>query len=95
MDNLIIIVIIIIKIIWRLVHMTFSLPPPKNITNLFENWLAGLNKKDAKQIKIGMCAIVWALWNTRNGHVFNKPKASSFLQVIPMATYWNHTWSYL
>jgi hypothetical protein len=25
--------------------MTFGLPPPKNVTNLFGNWLAGLSKK--------------------------------------------------
>jgi hypothetical protein len=83
------------KIVWRLVHMTFGLPPPKSIANLFANWLSNLNKNDVKLIRIGVCAIVWALWNARNDHVFNKPKASSFLQVIPMATNWICTWSYL
>jgi hypothetical protein len=75
--------------------MTFGLPPPKSIANLFWNWLSSLNKKDLKLIRIGICAIVWALWNARNDHVFNKPKAPSFLQVIPMATHWICTWSYL
>jgi hypothetical protein len=75
--------------------MTFGLPPPKSVANLFGNWLLNLNKKDVKLIRIGVCAIVWALWNARNDHVFNKPKASSFLQVIPMATNWICTWSYL
>jgi hypothetical protein len=82
------------KLIWRL-HMTFVLSPPKNITNLFGNWLSNFDKKDVKQIRVGVCAIVWTLWNARNDHVFNKPKAKSFLQVIPMATHWIHTWSYL
>jgi hypothetical protein len=79
------------KIVWRLVHMTFGLPPPKSVANLFGNWFSNLNKKDVKLIKIGVCAIVWALWNARNDHVFNKPKASSLLQVIPMATHWIRT----
>jgi hypothetical protein len=79
------------KIVWRLVHMTFGLALNKNVTNHFGNWLAGLNKKDVKQIRIGVCAIVCTLWNARNDNVFNKPKASSFLLVIPMATHWIRT----
>jgi hypothetical protein len=38
--------------------MTFDLSPPKNITNLFGNWLSGINKNDAKQIRVGVCPIV-------------------------------------
>jgi hypothetical protein len=67
--------------------MTFDLSPPKNITNLFGNWLSGINKNDANQIRVGVCPTVWALWNARNDHVLKKLKASSFLQVIPMATH--------
>jgi hypothetical protein len=33
------------KIVWRLVHMTFVLPPPKNVKNLFCNWRLVLTKK--------------------------------------------------
>jgi hypothetical protein len=34
------------KVVWRIVHMAFNIIPPKNITNLFGNWLAGVVKKD-------------------------------------------------
>jgi hypothetical protein len=83
------------KIIWRLVHMTFGLSPPKNVKNLFGNWLVGIDKRDVKLIRVGVCAIIWAIWNARNDHVFNRPRAPSFLQVIPMASYWICMWSYL
>jgi hypothetical protein len=33
------------KIIWCIVHMTFGLAPPKNITNHFGNWLKGIPRK--------------------------------------------------
>jgi hypothetical protein len=75
--------------------MTFGLSPPKNINNLFGNWLKGIPKYDLVQIRVGVCAVIWALWNTRNGFVFNKPNKNSFLQVIPMATHWICMWSYL
>jgi hypothetical protein len=83
------------KIIWRIVHITFGLPPPKNVKNLFGNWLAGIDKRDVKQIRVGVCAIIWAIWNARNDKVFNKTRASSFLQVIPVASHWIRMWSYL
>jgi hypothetical protein len=28
---------------------------------------------------VGVCAVIWALWNTRNGFVFNKPKKKFLL----------------
>ena len=51
------------KIVWRVVHMSFGLAVPKNITNLFGNWLKGMDKKDLKQVRMGVCAVLWALWN--------------------------------
>jgi hypothetical protein len=74
------------KIIWRIIHMTFGLAPPKNVSHRFGNWLKGIPKNDLVQIRLGVCAVIWAIWNNRNDHVFNKPKKHSFLQVIPMAT---------
>jgi hypothetical protein len=50
---------------------------------------------DLIQVRVGVCAVIWALWNTRNDSVFNKPKNNAFLLVIPMATHWIRMWSYL
>jgi hypothetical protein len=68
--------------------VTFGLAPPKNITNLFGNWLKGIQKKkDLILVRVGVCAVIWTMWNTRNDFIFNKPKTLSFLQVIPMVTH--------
>ena len=42
------------KTIWRIVHMSFSLTLPKNITNLFGNWINGTPKKELKLIRVGV-----------------------------------------
>jgi fructose-specific phosphotransferase system IIC component len=34
------------QLIWRIIYMTFNLPPPANIANLFGNWLNGVSKED-------------------------------------------------
>jgi hypothetical protein len=73
--------------------MTFGLAPPKNITNLFGNWLKGIPKKEL--IRVRVCAIIWTMWNMRNDFIFNKPKTPLFLQVIPRVSHWIRTWSYL
>jgi hypothetical protein len=75
--------------------MTFNIRPPVNITNLFGNWLNGVAKKDKGHIRVGVRALLWAIWNVRNDFVFNKKSFPSFMQVIPMATHWIHMWSYL
>jgi hypothetical protein len=62
------------KTVWRIIFLAFSISPPSNITNLFGNWLSGIAKKDLIQIRVGVCAIVWAIWNVRNDFIFNKQK---------------------
>jgi hypothetical protein len=36
------------KIVWRMVYLTFNLPPPADITNMFGNWLNGRGKESRK-----------------------------------------------
>jgi hypothetical protein len=67
--------------------MTFNIPLPSNITNLFGNWLNGVAKKDKDHIRVGVCALLWAIWNVRNNFTFNKRSYPSFLQVIPLVTH--------
>ena len=83
------------RTIWRIIHMSFGLAPPKNITNLFGNWLKGIPKVVIQNIRVGVSAVLWTIWNIRNDLVFNKHKYIYFLQVIPLVTHWIHMWSYL
>jgi hypothetical protein len=43
----------------------------------------GIPKKDLIQIRVGVCAMVWAIWNTRNDFVVNKPKKKLFPAAYP------------
>jgi hypothetical protein len=66
------------RVIWRIIHMTFSLAPPKNVTNLFGNWLRVFRKKKSCKQEWEFCAIVWAMWNLRNDFICNKRKTPIF-----------------
>jgi hypothetical protein len=54
------------KLVWRMVYFAFNLPPPTNITNLFGNWLNGVDKKAKERIRIGVSALCWSIWRCRN-----------------------------
>jgi hypothetical protein len=56
--------------------------------NLFENWLNGIDKKTKARIHIGVCALLWAIWNCKNDVIFYKASNAQFLQVIHKDTYW-------
>jgi fructose-specific phosphotransferase system IIC component len=49
------------RVVWHIVYMAFNISPPKNITNLFEKWLVGVEKK--AEIRVGVCALLWVIWN--------------------------------
>ena len=82
-------------LIWRTVHVAYNLPPPTSIPNLFGNWLVGINKILKGHIRVGVCALLWAIWNCRNDRVFNRSRSINFLQVIFRATASIRMWSSL
>jgi hypothetical protein len=75
------------RIVWRMVYFTYNISRPTNITNMFSNWLNGVDKTDKARICIGVSALCWSIWTCRNNFVFNKHVGTNFLQVIRMAAH--------
>ena len=59
------------KLLWRTIHIAFNINPPVDIASLFGMWLAGVDQITAARIRIGICALIWAIWNCRNDMIFN------------------------
>ena len=83
------------KMIWRIIHISFALPPPISVTNMFGNWLNGIDKKTKAKIRIGISALCWSIWKCRNNFVFNHTRSLNFLQVIHMVAHWIQLWAFL
>jgi two-component response regulator (ARR-B family) len=62
---------------------------------MFGRWLNGVRKDDKQKIRIGVSAICWAVWRTRNDIIFNKQNGTNFLQVIRRATHSIQQWVFL
>jgi hypothetical protein len=58
------------------------------ISQIFKNWLNGIDKKTKAKICIGVSAICWSVWNCRNDIVFNMRHSTKKLQVIHIVAHW-------
>jgi hypothetical protein len=83
------------RLVWRVVHFTFNIPPLINMTNLFGNWLNEIDKKIKEQNRVGVCALVWIILNCHNKVIFNRCANPNFLQVIHRTAFLIYLWSYL
>ena len=83
------------KLLWCSVHIAFNVTPPNSIHTLFGTWLNGVETNIARHIRIGVCALLWAIWNCGNDMVFNRQTRINFLQVIDRITAWMRMWSLL
>ena len=82
------------KLLWYLVHIAFNFTPSNSIPTLFGTWINEVETNIARRIQVGVCALFWAMWNTRNDLIFNDKNASP-LQVIFHYTHSSRTWSTL
>jgi cellulose synthase/poly-beta-1,6-N-acetylglucosamine synthase-like glycosyltransferase len=84
-----------VKDLWRIIYMTFNILPPPNTISIFGNCLDQVAKKDKRHIRVGVCTLLWIIWNVMNDFIFSKSTFSTFQQAIPLSMHWIHTWSFL
>lgn len=66
-----------------------------NIADLFGSWFKSVPSKQRSHVLLGVAAVCWALWLSRNDVVFNRSKSNSCLQVIFRGSFWIRSWSIL
>jgi hypothetical protein len=52
------------KLLCKVVHYTFNIPPPTNIKNLFASWLNGIDKITKSRIRVGVGQFGMAVLNS-------------------------------
>ena len=82
-------------ILWRTVQIAFTITPPSSVGSLFGTWLVGIESETARHIRVGVRALLWAIWNCQNDLAFNRTTTIHFLQVLFRATALIRTWSLL
>ena len=49
------------RVLWRSVQIAFNITPPSSVGSLFGTWLVGIESETARQIRVGVCALLWAI----------------------------------
>jgi alpha-amylase/alpha-mannosidase (GH57 family) len=62
---------------------------------LFGPWLRSFSKKQRNLVLVGIVALCWAVWISRNDLVFHKSQYKYILQVMFRATFWIRSWAIL
>jgi hypothetical protein len=55
---------------------------------MFGTWLQGIRWKGRNLILIGVSAVCWAMWLSRNDIVFDKMNPQPCLRILFRATHW-------
>jgi hypothetical protein len=74
-----------VKVIWQIVYMAFNITLSLSIVHMFGNWLNGVVKSEKTNIRVGLCAIIAAIWHVRNDYIFNKLCFSHSLAGYPFS----------
>jgi hypothetical protein len=80
------------KLVWGCVAFAFGINKPTNVRHLFGPWLRSYSKEQRNLVLIGMSALCWAIWISRNDLIFNKSQYISILQVIFRGVFWIRSW---
>jgi hypothetical protein len=70
------------RLVWGCVAVAFGINKPNSVQHLFGPWLRSFSKKQRNLVVIGVAALCWAIWISRNDLVFNKSQFVSILQVV-------------
>jgi hypothetical protein len=80
---------------WGSVCFTFGVKKPEGVEHLFCPWLRSFSSKQRNLVLIGLAAICWVVWISRNDLFFQKSQYMFILQVIFRGTFWIRSWSVL
>ena len=84
------------SLLWSLVRCVCGLKSsPLNVKDCFGGWINKFNKEDKKMVMIGVSALFWAIWKSRNTIVFERKRINDPLQIIKLMVRWLLDWSIL
>jgi hypothetical protein len=83
------------RLVWSCVAVAFGFNRPTCVQHLFGPWLRSFSKKQRSLVMIGVAALCWAIWISRNDLVFKKSQYVSILQVIFRGVFWIRSWAFL
>jgi hypothetical protein len=70
------------RLVWGIVCITFDIRIPMSVEDVFGSWIRDFPFKQRNRVLLGVAAVCWAIWLSRNDMVFQRTRPNSCLQVI-------------
>lgn len=84
------------RYIWNVACCVFGFKNyPTSVQHLLGGWIKGFRKKDKCLIKVGVAAVMWALWKTRNNSCFRNMRPHDPVAVTNMIGNLVSSWAIL
>ena len=84
------------RLIWSVLSCTFNFGrKPNSIQDMFGIWLGSFSKGKRRLTLVGIAAIIWTIWNTRNAICFENKKLNDLVALIHMIVNWINSWAIL
>jgi hypothetical protein len=71
------------KFLWRAIQATFNIDVPTSVAHVCNGWATGLGNHFRNLVLVGMTALVWALWTSRNDIVLKNSPNKTYTDSIP------------
>jgi hypothetical protein len=72
--------------------ISFDLVLPRSVSNIFWNWLHGINHRFKKHIRVGVITVFWSLWLCRNDKMLTI-KTLLFFRCVPILSVYGRLYS--
>jgi hypothetical protein len=69
----------LVKFIWTITYFTFGLEFRVSINHLFGAWVLNMNSRTRKLVLVGIGAMLWSMWLSRNDIAFDKKLILSYM----------------
>ena len=82
------------RYVWNVVNVATGMKCQfTNVQQCLIEWLGGFDKKTKKKVTVGVAAVFWGLWKTRNLACFENKWPNEPVEVIHKIGYWIDWWA--
>ncbi|KAG8060373.1 hypothetical protein GUJ93_ZPchr0002g26796 [Zizania palustris] len=83
------------KFIWRMVYTCFNIGPFADMKHVWDTWFGKLNKRVRNVVGVGLAAVFWSVWRSRNDACFQNKLINDPLIFVKLICFWLSFWSKL
>ena len=87
---------LLVIFVWNVACCSFGFEArPLSVFHLYSDWLKLFLNKDRALVLVGVAAILWSIWKTRNEACFQGKRPDNLVTVTNLIGFWISPWAIL